>query len=137
MHFSLLDRILERDDTRIVTLKLVSNAEEYLQDHFPSFPVLPGVLMLESMVHAARALIDPADTANPPFVLGQVKALKYGAFVKPGATIRITVTKQKDLEDGAVDFKGDVRLIEPGVDPSSDLPVACSGRFVLRPARLD
>lgn len=139
MHFCLVDRILERTDSRIVTIKLVSNAEEYLQDHFPGFPVLPGVMMLESMVQAGRALVDPDDAANPPMVLGGVKALKYGRFVKPGATIRVTVIKQKDLEGGAVDLKGEVHLIEPGgagADATGELPVACSGRFVLRPARV-
>ncbi len=136
MHFSLVDRILERSEDRIVTIKLVSNAEEYLQDHFPGFPVLPGVMMLEAMVQAGRALADPDDAAPLPLVLGGVKALKYGRFVKPGATIRVTVVRQKNLEDGAVDLKGEVHLIEPGVDASGDLPVACSGRFVLRPARV-
>jgi 3-hydroxyacyl-[acyl-carrier-protein] dehydratase len=136
MHFCLVDRILERTDDRIVTIKLVSNAEEYLRDHFPGFPVLPGVMMLEAMVQAGRALADPDDAANPPLVLGGVKALKYGRFVKPGATIRVAVVKQKDLEDGAVDLKGEVHLMEPGVDAHGELPVACSGRFVLRPARV-
>ncbi|MCC5823533.1 MAG: hypothetical protein LAT64_05440 [Phycisphaerales bacterium] len=136
MHFCLVDRILERTDDRIVTIKLVSNAEEYLQDHFPGFPVLPGVMMLEAMVQAGRALVDPDDAANPPMVLGSIKALKYGRFVKPGATIRVTVVKQKDLDAGAVDLKGEVHLIEPGADAGGALPVACSGRFVLRPARL-
>lgn len=136
MHFCLIDRILERDEARIVTIKLVSNAEEYLQDHFPGFPVLPGVMMLEAMVQAGRALVDPNDAANPPLVLGQVRALKYGRFVRPGATIRVTVNLQKRTEDGSADCKGEVHLIEPGADTGSDLPIACSGRFVLRPARL-
>lgn len=136
MHFSMVDRVLEQSEERIVTIKLVSNAEEYLRDHFPGFPVLPGVLMLESMVQAGRLLVDPNDAAPLPMVLGGVKALKYGSFVKPGATIRITVTQQKTLDDGAFDLKGDVRLIEAGEDGTGELPVACSGRFVLRPARV-
>ncbi len=138
MHFCLVDRILERNEDRVVAIKLVSNAEEYLLDHFPGFPVLPGVMMLEAMVQAGRALADPDGTASPPLVLGGVKALKYGRFVKPGATIRVTVVKQKNLENGAIDLKGEVHLIEPGggTDASGELPVACSGRFVLRPARV-
>ncbi len=136
MHFCLVDRILERTADRVVTIKLVSNAEEYLLDHFPGFPVLPGVMMLEAMVQAGRALADPDGAAHPPLVLGGVKALKYGRFVKPGATIRVTVVKQKDLDGGGVDLKGEVHLIEPGAEASDPLPVACSGRFVLRPARV-
>lgn len=136
MHFSMVDRVLERSDERVVTVKLVSNAEEYLRDHFPGFPVLPGVMMLESMVQAGRVLIDPDDTSVQPMVLGKVRALKYGAFVKPGSTIRVEVTINKVLEDGAYELKGDVRLIEAGQDGTGELPVACSGRFVLRPARV-
>ena len=137
MHFNLVDRIIERSDTQIVTLKHVSSAEEYLQDHFPGFPVLPGVMMLEAMTQAARSLIDPEDKASAPWVLTQAKALKYGAFVRPGATIRITMTRHADNEDGSIDFKGDVRLIEPDAQTSNkadNLPVACSGRITLRQA---
>tara|TARA_R110002072_G_scaffold42064_22_gene119243 strand:- start:142614 stop:143033 length:420 start_codon:yes stop_codon:yes gene_type:complete len=132
MHFNLIDRVLERTDTQIVTLKHVSSAEEYLQDHFPSFPVLPGVMMLEAMTQAGRSFLDPDNAAELPWVLGQARALKYGAFVRPGASIRVTMTKHKDNEDGSVDFKGDVRLIEHDSDPEN-LPVACSGRITLRP----
>ena len=135
MHFTLIDRVLERSDQKLVAIKLVSNAEEYLQDHFPGFPVLPGVMMLEAMTQASRALLDPKNTAPTPWVLSQAKALKYGAFVRPGSTIRVAVNLHKHNDDGSVDLKGDVRLIEPDTDPNSDLPVACSGRITLRPMR--
>ncbi len=135
MHFTLVDRVLERSDSHIVTIKHVSGAEEYLRDHFPGFPVLPGVMMLEAMTQASRELLDPEDAAGLPWVLTQAKALKYGAFVRPGATIRVTMTRHKANEDGSIDFKGDVRLIEPNSDPDQ-LPVACSGRITMRPAIL-
>ncbi|MBO6513954.1 MAG: polyketide synthase dehydratase domain-containing protein [Phycisphaerales bacterium] len=133
MHFTLIDRILERTDSTLIAIKHVSSAEEYLQDHFPGFPVLPGVMMLEAMTQAARSLVDHDNTAEQPWVLGQAKALKYGAFVRPGATIRITMNLHKRNDDGSIDFKGDVRLIEPETDSTNDLPVACSGRITLRP----
>lgn len=132
MHFSLIDRVLDRTDTSLIAIKHVSSAEEYLQDHFPGFPVLPGVMMLEAMTQASRSLIDEHNAADQPWVLCQAKALKYGAFVRPGATIRITVNLHKHNDDGSIDFKGDVRLIEPDADPAGDLPVACSGRITLR-----
>ncbi|MGV6815448.1 MAG: 3-hydroxyacyl-ACP dehydratase FabZ family protein [Phycisphaerales bacterium] len=132
MHFNLIDRVIERTDTQIITLKHVSSAEEYLQDHFPSFPVLPGVMMLEAMTQTARSFLDPDNAAELPWVLTQARALKYGSFVRPGASIRVTMTKHKDNDDGSVDFKGDVRLIEPDAD-MGNLPVACSGRITLRP----
>jgi 3-hydroxyacyl-[acyl-carrier-protein] dehydratase len=130
MHFSLVDRVIEQSADRIVTLKHVSSAEEYLQDHFPSYPVLPGVMMLEAMVQAARRL---CDSGSEPMVLGQVRALKYGAFVRPGATLRVDVTLHKKNDDGTFDFKGEGTLLEPGA--TSEPPTAVSGRFLLRPVK--
>ena len=54
----LIDRIVERGADQIVTVKNVTRAEEYLSDHFPTFPVLPGVLMLEALVQAGRELVE-------------------------------------------------------------------------------
>jgi len=137
MHFALLDRELGRTDDSITTLKHVSYAEEYLQDHFPSFPVLPGVMMLEAMTQAARSFLDPDDAAPTPWVLGAVRALKYGTFVRPGSSILVRVTRSAQ-DDEHTEFRGEVRLLEPGVDPENpgDAPTACAGRFSMRPARL-
>jgi 3-hydroxyacyl-[acyl-carrier-protein] dehydratase len=139
MHFDLVDRILELSSARIVTLKQVSAAEEYLQDHFATFPVLPGVMMLEAMVQAARRLAEaqglgPAET---PLVLGKVRALKYGQFVKPGAALRVEVTLGK-AEGDSLDFRGEGRILEPGreLPPHQEPPTAVSGRFSLRPLRI-
>ncbi|MFZ4573634.1 MAG: beta-hydroxyacyl-ACP dehydratase, partial [Phycisphaerales bacterium] len=114
MHFSLVDRVIEVSPTRIVTLKQVSLAEEYLQDHFPTFPVLPGVMMLECMVQASRRLlVEAKGDGKSRHVLGRVRALKYGRFVKPGATLRIEMELAKELEGDCFDLKGQVLLIEP------------------------
>jgi 3-hydroxyacyl-[acyl-carrier-protein] dehydratase len=131
MHFDLVDRILEQSPDRIVTLKNVSGAEEYLQDHFPSFPVLPGVMMLESLVQAGQRLL--ADRVKEPLVLGKVRALKYGRFVKPGAALRVEVTLHKVNDDGTFDLKGEATLLDPQV---SEQATAVSGRFVLRPVKV-
>ena len=64
MHFDMIDHVAEQTEGRIVVHKTVSNAEEYLLDHFPGFPVLPGVLMLETMVQAARRLLAAKDPAR-------------------------------------------------------------------------
>ena len=129
MHFALLDRVLERTDDAIVTIKAVSRSEEYLLDHFPSFPVLPGVFMLEAMVQAAREL---TGETSVPVVLGSVRSLKYGRFVQPGDTMRIEV-QRAGKEPGALDFKGTVRVLSP---EGGETPIAASGRFMLRPVRL-
>jgi 3-hydroxyacyl-[acyl-carrier-protein] dehydratase len=133
MHFSLVDRVVERGGDRIVTIKHVSSAEEYLQDHFPGYPVLPGVMMLEAMVQAARLLADPEDKADPPLVLGAVRGLKYGRFVPPGASLRVEVSAFKTTEAGR-EYKAEARLVEPQAEVGAELPVAASGRITLRPA---
>ena len=54
MKFCLVDRIESIEPgKRIVCIKALSLAEEYLADHFPAFPVLPGVLMLEALTQSA------------------------------------------------------------------------------------
>src|SRR5712664_1908049 len=55
--FNLIDKIELLTDERIVAVKYVSLAEEYLADHFPTFPVLPGVMMLEALTQAAGWLL--------------------------------------------------------------------------------
>lgn len=119
-----------------MTVKLVTAAEEYLQDHFPGFPVLPGVMMLESMVQAARLVADPDGSAPAPMVLGHVRAVKYGNFVRPGESLRVAVEAIKRHEDGSIDFKGQCRVIRDGDGSDEFRPIACTGRFTLRPARL-
>jgi 3-hydroxyacyl-[acyl-carrier-protein] dehydratase len=138
MHFALIDTVLERSPERLVAIKQVSLAEEYLQDHFPDFPVLPGVMMLEAMVQAGRELVGPkAPTTR--LVLGQVRALKYGKFVQPGRAIRIEVTLNKDPGDGTFDCKGEVTLLAPAGQPQptgeTGDSTAASGRFTLRPLK--
>ncbi|MGW8257129.1 MAG: 3-hydroxyacyl-ACP dehydratase FabZ family protein, partial [Thermoguttaceae bacterium] len=58
MRFSLIDRIVDVElGVRISAVKTLSMAEEYLADHFPHFPVMPGVLMLEAMTQASAWLV--------------------------------------------------------------------------------
>jgi 3-hydroxyacyl-[acyl-carrier-protein] dehydratase len=128
MRFRLIDQVLEQTDTRIVAVKNVSSAEEYLGDHFPTFPVLPGVFMLEALVQAARRLL--GDDGRR-FVLGGVKALRYGTFVKPGETLHLQVDLLKRSEDGVVTFKGGGVVLAPGAGLET-ADTAVSGRFTMR-----
>jgi len=68
VRFNLIDRVVQRQPDRLIAVKNVTLAEEYLADHFPGFPILPGVFMLEALVQAARLLI----TGNAP--LGQASS---------------------------------------------------------------
>lgn len=133
MHFDLVDRVLEVSGSQIVTIKNVTGAEEYLQDHFPSFPVLPGVMMLESMAQAARRLLVERDPALSRHVLSNVRALRYASFVRPGESLRVTVSLLGEGEDNSFDFKGSARILRPDATPGEQPPTSVSGRFTLRP----
>ncbi len=93
MRFVLIDRILEvKAGESLVGLKNLSLAEEYLADHFPGFPVMPGVLMLEALTQAGAWLIrETEDFAHSVILLKQAKTIKYGSFVEPGRQLQIRV----------------------------------------------
>lgn len=102
MKFNLLDKIENLSDGRIVAVKHVSLAEEYLQDHFPTFPVLPGVMMLEALTQAAGWLLHHrSQFAKSMAVLKEARNVKYGSFVAPGAFLRVEVDYHKPTDSGA------------------------------------
>jgi len=107
MKFRLVDSIIELTrGERIVAVKAVSLAEEYLADHFPTFPVLPGVLMLEALVESAAWLVRDAQNFTQSLVLLQnARNVTYRNFVKPGNLIRLEVACRR-LAHGDSDFEG-------------------------------
>lgn len=129
MKFLLIDQVLSRTDTSLTAIKNVTAAEEYLGDHFPGFPVLPGVFMLEALTQAARELLKGR---GKHLVLGQVKALRYGSFVRPGEALKVEVTLDKVNEDGSFGLKGQASVVR--IDGTGE--TAVSGRFTMRPARI-
>jgi 3-hydroxyacyl-[acyl-carrier-protein] dehydratase len=112
MRFVLIDRIVELNTGKsLVAVKNLSLGEEYLADHFPGFPVMPGVLMLEALTQAGAWLIrDLEDFASSVVLLKQAKTIKYGSFVEPGRQLQLQVelTAHGDRESS---FKG-VGLID-------------------------
>ncbi len=92
MRFNLVDRILDVEaGRRIRVVKNLTLGEEYLMDHFPSFPVMPGVLMLQTMVEAGAWLLRISeDYRHSVIVLREAKNVKYGNFLEPGRRLVAT-----------------------------------------------
>jgi 3-hydroxyacyl-[acyl-carrier-protein] dehydratase len=104
--FNLIDKIELLTDDRIVAVKYVSLAEEYLADHFPTFPVLPGVMMLEAATQAATWLLHRrTGFASSLVVLKEARNVKYGNFVAPGNSLRLEIDFLKPTDTGGATFK--------------------------------
>ena len=101
VRFTLVDSITEfTPGTSITAVKNLTRAEEYLGDHFPGFPVMPGVLMLESLVQTGAWVIREATGFQfSTILLKEVKALRLKSFVAPGDQLRITAEKFKSEEN--------------------------------------
>ena|SRR5947209_16944623 len=93
MRFLLIDQITAVEPgVRLTAVKNLTLGEEYLADHFPTFPVMPGVLMLEALVQAGAWLVRVSDDfAHSVIVAREVKGVKYGSFMEPGNQMRVTV----------------------------------------------
>ncbi len=107
MKFALLDRIVALEPgASIRARKAVSASEEYLQDHFPTFPVLPGVFMLEALAEAARWLVHASrDFRHSVVLLAEAKNVTYKSFVMPGDTLEVDVVC-RDMDEDHSSFAG-------------------------------
>lgn len=107
MKFILIDKIDKIDAGKeIQTVKNVSLSEEYLGDHFPIFPVLPGVFLLQGLVESGCWLVRHSENfAHSMVLLTQAKNVKYKSFAAPGMNIRYTVTA-KSIEETVSSFTG-------------------------------
>ncbi len=86
MRFKLLDRIVDlKPGVSITAVKGLALAEDYLADHFPQFPVMPGVFMLEALTQASAWLIRVTENfQHSMVVLREARNVKYADFVAPG-----------------------------------------------------
>ena len=92
VYFSLIDQIVAFQPAHSITARkrLVPEAS-YLRDHFPGFPVMPGVLMLEATYQAATwLLIHLHQFERPAARLQEARNIKYGSFMRPHDILMIT-----------------------------------------------
>jgi 3-hydroxyacyl-[acyl-carrier-protein] dehydratase len=107
MRFHLVDRIVEVQPGKAIrAFKQLTLAEEYLADHFPTFPVMPGVLMLQTLVETGAWLLRVTeDFQHSVIVLREAKHVKYGMFMEPGRRMEIHV-ELVEQEGSLANFKG-------------------------------
>jgi beta-hydroxyacyl-ACP dehydratase FabZ len=89
--FLLVDRIVELDAERIVGIKNVTANEPFFQGHFPDFPVMPGVLIVEAMAQTAGVLVlqSMPDRHNKLVLLVAIENARFRRPVVPGDTLRM------------------------------------------------
>jgi 3-hydroxyacyl-[acyl-carrier-protein] dehydratase len=133
MRFTLIDRIVELEPgVRITAVKSLTMAEEYLADHFPHFPVMPGVLMLETLTQASAWLVRLSeDFAHSMVVLKQANNVKYGQFVEPGQTLTVTAELLK-MGEGEAKLKA-YGTVSGRIIVSARLTLACYNLADARP----
>ena len=107
MRFHLVDRIVAVEPGKSLrAVKHLTLAEEYLADHFPTFPVMPGVLQLQALVEAGSWLVRLGeDFTRSVWVLREAKNVKYGTFVPPGHRLLLAVELVRQ-EGEVVTLKG-------------------------------
>ncbi len=111
--FLLVDRVLEREHAkRIVAIKNVTMNEQFFQGHFPGYPIMPGVLIVEAMAQVAGLMVMEKDSESLP-MFASIDNVKFKAPVRPGDQLRFEVevvkikgsfvrTAGKALVDGKV-----------------------------------
>jgi 3-hydroxyacyl-[acyl-carrier-protein] dehydratase len=94
-----IDRILEHEeDKHIVGIKNITMTADYFNDHFPLKPLLPGVIIMDALIHCARILIDRTLTTRgldrKKAILACSQKVKFRKFVQPGDQLQLHVRMQ-------------------------------------------
>lgn len=93
--FLLIDRVIEMErKKRIVAIKNVTANEPHFNGHFPGYPIMPGVLMIEAIAQAGGALLmtEIPDREEKLMVFTGIDSAKFRKPVMPGDQLRIEVT---------------------------------------------
>ena len=105
--FSFIDRIAEvKKNESLTAFYTLQGNEEFLKDHFEGFPVMPGVLLLETLIQAASQLLILSEGRQGDFFrLVSAEEVKFGQFIRPESELKIFVRLLKK-EDPFRSFEG-------------------------------
>lgn len=88
---ALLDKVQDESEDSLVAISSISSSEEFFQGHFPGNPVVPGVLIVETMAQACQVMLK-----NSSLELSKIKRARFREMVKPGDQLVIKVKKKAD-----------------------------------------
>lgn len=96
----LVDRILELEEDRIVGMKNVTANEPFFSGHFPEYPVMPGVLIIEAMAQVGGVLVlkSVPDRKSKLVLFASIEEAKFRRPVLPGDTLVIECKTLKRKE---------------------------------------
>ena len=94
--FLLIDKVIKIEENKITAIKNVTANEHYFQGHFPTEPVMPGVLIIESLAQAgAVALLSKDEFKGKIAYFAGINNAKFRKKVVPGDTLRLEVELTK------------------------------------------
>ncbi len=103
MRYQFIDKIRQLEmGKRIVTIKNITISEDFFEEHFVGFPVMPGALQIEAIAQACGALVEISSGYESFSILLMVEKMKFRKLIHPGDQMVITATVLSQHDDSAL-----------------------------------
>ncbi|MCB9061615.1 MAG: 3-hydroxyacyl-ACP dehydratase FabZ [Halobacteriovoraceae bacterium] len=106
--FLFVDKIIERDNSHIHAQKKITGHEDFFRGHFPGNPIMPGVLLLESIFQTGALLI-AGQKDGKVGVVTRIDNVKFKGIVRPGDLLNMKVKLDECLQN-AYYFNGHIEV---------------------------